>query len=94
MFVRTKSHLVRRVVLKLVVKRQSVIINMVPDGLDPHVREEMTRLGMEPTAIIPLDDTVSESDMAMSPLLELPDCRAAGAVDTLMDELLKNKVSA
>jgi CO dehydrogenase maturation factor len=80
--------------LKLVVKRQSVIINMVPDELDPHVREEMARLGMEPTAIIPLDDTVSESDMAMRPLLELPDCRAAGAVDTLMDELLKNKVSA
>jgi CO dehydrogenase maturation factor len=80
--------------LKLVVKRQSIIINMVPDGMDPHVREEMARLGMEPTAIIPLDDTISEYDMAMKPLLEWPEGRAAGAVDTLMDELLKNKVSA
>jgi len=80
--------------LKLVVKRQSVIINMVPDGLDPNVREEMSRLGMEPTAIIPLDDIISESDIAMKSLLELPECRAASAVDTLMAELLKNKVSA
>ena len=80
--------------LKLVVKRQSVIINMVPDRIDPHISEELTRLGMEPAAIIPLDDTVSESDMAMKPLLDLPDCRATNAVDTLMAELLKNKVQA
>ncbi len=80
--------------LKLVVRRHSVIINMVPDGLDPHVREELTRLGMEPAAIIPLDEAVGESDMAMKPLLDLPDCRATNAVDTLMAELLKNKVQA
>ena len=80
--------------LKLVVRRQSVIINMVPDGIDPHVREELTRLGMEPAAIIPLDETVGESDMAVKPLLDLPDCRATNAVDTLMAELLKNKVQA
>jgi CO dehydrogenase maturation factor len=80
--------------LKLVVRRQSVIINMVPDSLDPHVRGELTRLGMEPSAIIPLDEAVSQSDMALKPLLDLPDCRATNAVDTLMAELLKNKVQA
>jgi CO dehydrogenase maturation factor len=80
--------------LKLVVRRQSVIINMVPDGIAPQVREELTKLGMEPAAIIPLDEAVSESDMAMRPLLDLPDCRATNAVDALMDELLKNKVQA
>ena len=80
--------------LKLVVKRQSVIINMVPDRIDPHVSEEMTRLGIEPAAIIPLDDTVDEFDMAMKPLLDLPDCQAMNAVDTLMAELLKDKVKA
>lgn len=80
--------------LKLVVKRQSVIINMVPDSIDPHVREEMTRLGIEPAAIIPLDEIIGEYDMAMKPLLGLPECRATNAVDTLMAELLQNQVEA
>jgi len=78
--------------LKLVVKRQSVIINLVPESLDPHVRDEMTRLGIEPAAIIPLDDTISEFDMALKPLIDLPECRASTAVDALMAELLQNKV--
>ena len=80
--------------LKLVVKRQSVIINMVPDGIDPQVEEEMTRLGLQPAAIIPLDAPVGEFDMAMNPLLDLPECRATEAVDTLLDGLLQNKISA
>ena len=80
--------------LKLVVKRQSVIINLVPDGIDPHVKEDMTRLGIEPTAIIPLDDTVSEFDMAMKPLLDLPECGATNAVDALLAGLLRDKVQA
>jgi len=80
--------------LKLVVKRQSVIINMVPGDIDPHVKEELNRLGMEPAIIIPLDETVNNFDMAMKPLLDLPDCRAANAVDTLMAKLLRDKVQA
>jgi CO dehydrogenase maturation factor len=78
--------------LKLVVRRQSVIISMAPDSIDPLVSEEMTRLGIEPAAIIPLDAIIGEYDMAMKSLLDLPECRAANAVDTLMTELLKNKV--
>ena len=80
--------------LKLVVKRQSVIINMVTDDIDRHVKEEMSRLGIEPAAIIPLDNTVAESDMAMNPLLDLPDCRSTEVVDTLMTRLLQNKAEA
>ena len=80
--------------LKLVVKRQSVIINMVPDDIDRHVKEEMSRLGIEPAAVIPLDNTVAESDMAMNPLLDLPDCRSTDVVDTLMTRLLQNKAEA
>ena len=80
--------------LKLMVKRQSVIINMVPDSINPHVKEELARLGIEPAAIIPLDNTVGESDMAMKPLLDLPECRATNVVDTLMAELLQNKSQA
>jgi CO dehydrogenase maturation factor len=80
--------------LKLVVKRQSVIITMVPDSIDPRVSEEMVRLGIEPAAIIPLDDTVSNFDMEMKPLLDLPEGSATNAIDTLLAELLRDKVQA
>lgn len=75
--------------LKLKVKRQSVLINMVPDGLDPMVAQEMSRLGIEPAAIIPLDEVVYQYDIQLKPLLDLPDSsKAAQAVDNLMTNLL------
>jgi len=75
--------------LKLVVKRQSVVINLVQDGLDTGVTEEMTRLGIEPTAIIPWDEAVRECDIKMRSLLELPDAsRAMIEVHDLMSRLL------
>jgi CO dehydrogenase maturation factor len=75
--------------LKLVVKRQSVLINLVPDGLDPVVANEMSRLGIEAAAIIPLDDEVYQYDIQLKPLLELPDSsKAVKAVDSLMTNLL------
>jgi CO dehydrogenase maturation factor len=78
--------------LKLVVKRQSVLINMVPDAIDPIVAREMSRLGIEPTATIPLDDEVYQYDIELKPLLELPDSsRAVQAVDNLMTRLLDGK---
>jgi CO dehydrogenase maturation factor len=78
--------------LKLVVKRQSVLINMVPDAIDPIVAREMSRLGIEPTATIPLDDEVYQYDIELKPLLQLPDSsRAVQAVDNLMTRLLDGK---
>jgi len=75
--------------LKLEVKRQSVLINMVPDGIDPMVAQEMARLGIEAAAIIPLDDEVYQYDIKLKPLLDLPDSsRAVQAVDNLMTKLL------
>ena len=75
--------------LKLVVKRQSVIINQVPDEMDPLVREELDRLGIEPAATVPLDKTINEYDLKLKPLLDLPDTpRAVKAVDNLMMNLL------
>jgi CO dehydrogenase maturation factor len=75
--------------LKLEVKRQSVLINLVPDGLDPVVANEMSRLGIEAAAIIPLDDEVYQYDIQLKPLLELPDSsKAVQAVDSLMTNLL------
>ena len=78
--------------LKLEVKRQSVLINMVPDGLDPIVVQEMSRLGIEPTAIIPLDDEIYRYDIELKPLLDLPDSsKAVQAVNNLMNKLLDGK---
>jgi len=78
--------------LKLVVKRQSVIINFVPTKIDPLVSEELSRLGMEPTAIIPEDEAVYKYDLELKPLLDLPDTsKAVKAVNDLMAKLLKDQ---
>ena len=75
--------------LKLIVKRQLAIINMVPAKLDPIVKEEMDRLGIELTAVIPEDEEVYRYDLEMTPLLDLPDAsKAVKAVDGLMGEIL------
>ena len=75
--------------LKLIVKRQSVVINFVPTTLDPLVTEELARLGIDPTAIIPWDEAVHRYDLKLRPLLELPDTsKAVMAVNGLMAKLL------
>ena len=75
--------------LKLVVKRQSVIVNLIPNGIDPLISEELTKLGIEPTATIPLDEEVYSYDLNQKSLLDLPDTSGAVvAVGDLMAELL------
>lgn len=75
--------------LKLVVKRQSVIINFVPPTLNPFVTEELTRLGIDSIATVPLDEEVYEYDLKSKPLLDLPDTsKAVRAVSDLMAKLL------
>ena len=78
--------------LKLVVKRQSVVINLVPTTLDPLVTGELARLGIEPTATIPLDEEVYKYDLKLKPLLDLPDTsKAVMATSKLMTKLLNGK---
>ena len=75
--------------LRLVVKKQLAIINMAPSALDPLVKEELDRLGIELTAVIPEDEEVFRHDLEMKPLLDLPDTsKAVQAVDRLMDEII------
>ena len=75
--------------LKLSVKRQSVLINLVPNGLDPLVVEELKKWGIDPTATIPLDEEVYEYDLRSKPLTDLPDTsRAVGAVNNLLATLI------
>jgi len=76
--------------LGLVVKRQSVVINFVANGIAPAISEEMARLGIEPAAVIPLDEAIREYDLEFRPLLDLPDTsKAVIVVNELMDRLLK-----
>ena len=75
--------------LKLVVKRQSVIINFAPPKLAPLVSEELARLGIEPTALIPEDEEVYKYDLELKPLLDLPDTsKAVRVVEKMMEDLL------
>ncbi len=75
--------------LGLIVKRESVIINLVPGEIDPSVRAEMDKLGIKILAVVPLDANVGEYDLMTRPLLELPDSSpAVRAVDAAMANLL------
>ena len=78
--------------LKLVVKRQSVIINLVPARLDPLVTGELARLGIDPVATIPLDEELYKYDLKLKPLLDLPDTsKAVRAVSDLIAKLLNER---
>ena len=81
--------------LKLGVGRSSVIINMTPPEVSPAVTAELARLKMEPKVFVPLDEAVSEHDLALRPLTELPDgSPAVSRVNKLMDELIKESAAA
>jgi CO dehydrogenase maturation factor len=76
--------------LGLIVKRESVIVNMVSGEIDPGVRAEAEKLGLIVFAAVPLDKNVGEYDLEVRPLLELPDdSPAVKAVDAAMANLLK-----
>ena len=59
--------------LKLQVKKTVVIINMVPDKLDPLVADELKRLGLKADIIIPEDKNLYRHDLEQKPLMEMPD---------------------
>ena len=78
--------------LKLVVKRESIIINLVPGGIDPLLAQEMDRLGLTPAAVIPVDRELQRYDLEQKPLFDLPDTSVAvTAVKELMDRLLEQQ---
>jgi CO dehydrogenase maturation factor len=79
--------------LKLVIARESIIINMVPGKVDPLVEKEMERLGITPAALIPADEEIMQYDLEQKPLFQLPDnSKAVTAVNELMSRLL-SKIS-
>ncbi len=78
--------------LKLEVKRQSVIINLVPGEIAPVISEELARLGIEPAVLIHEDEQITKYDLEFKSLLDLPDTsKAVKAASNLLDELLKTE---
>jgi CO dehydrogenase maturation factor len=76
--------------LKLRIKRKIVVVNLVPDKLDPLVAAELERLGLKPDVIIPEDKDLYRYDLEQKPLMEIPDFSpAVHAIDKLMAQLLK-----
>jgi len=74
--------------LKLHVKKKYILINMVPDKLDPLVAEELKQLGLKADVIIPEDKTLYRQDLEQNPLMDMPDnSPAVQAVAALMAEL-------
>ncbi len=81
--------------LNLVVKRESIVINLVPGAIDPLLSEEMERLGIVVTATLPVDEDVKRFDLEQKPLFDLPDSSLAViAVNELMDRLLSKAGAA
>jgi CO dehydrogenase maturation factor len=75
--------------LKLIVRRESVIINNAPGEIDPLLKEEMERLGMTPAVVIPVDEELKRCDLEQKPLFGLPDTSpAVMALNKLLDKLL------
>lgn len=76
--------------LKLAIKRQSVILNAVPETIDTNVAAELKRLNIEPAEIIPWDEELYNYDLNLKPLLNLPDTSpAVKAIERLMKNLFK-----
>jgi len=74
--------------LKLVVKRESVIINFVPNGIDSLLSKEMDRLGIIPTTVIPVDEELRRYDLEQKSLFDLSDTSpAVMVIDDLMVRL-------
>jgi CO dehydrogenase maturation factor len=79
--------------LKLRVKHQSVIVNMVPVAVDLQVSNELSKLGLVLDAVIPQDEQIYYSDLNQRSLLDLPETSVAvKAVDKLLSKILPEKI--
>jgi CO dehydrogenase maturation factor len=75
--------------LKLEVGHCVLIVNRVPNVLDPRLQDEINRLQLELAGTVPLDDRIYQLDLEGRPTVELPE--EAPAVRAVFD-ILKNIV--
>jgi len=81
--------------LKLRVKHESIIINMVPGQIDPLIVMEMEKLGLKPDAVIPRSDEVFNFDLNSKSILDLPDeDPAAEAVSRFLNAIIKREIKS
>ena len=74
--------------LKLRIKRKLVVINLVPDKLDPLVADELKRLKLKANVLIPQDEALYRYDLEQKPLMEMPDnSPVVQAINILMADL-------
>jgi CO dehydrogenase maturation factor len=79
--------------LKLRVKKESIVINMVPDRLDPLIATELEALNLVPDIVIPQDEFVYQADLKQTSLLDLPDnSPAVRATDLLITRVLAERM--
>jgi CO dehydrogenase maturation factor len=80
--------------LKLRVKHESIVINVVPDQLDPSIVNELETLKVAADTLIPQDELVYQADLKQNSLLNLPDDSiAVKAVNRLMIRVLSEKMN-
>jgi CO dehydrogenase maturation factor len=76
--------------LRLTVRRQWIVLNAVPVTIDPHVKDELDRLGIKPSVTVPWDEELYNYDLRMQPILEMPDSsEAVKAIDSLMNNVFR-----
>ena len=75
--------------IKLNVKKKLVVINLVPDKLDPLVSKELESLKLKPDVIIPEDKELYRYDLEQKSLLEMTETSpAARAINHLMPQII------
>ncbi|MBN1644089.1 MAG: AAA family ATPase [Dehalococcoidales bacterium] len=75
--------------IKLNVKKRVVVVNLVPDKLDPLVSKELETLKLKADVIVPEDKELYRYDLEQKPLTGMPDNSAAvQAIDRLMAQIL------
>jgi CO dehydrogenase maturation factor len=79
--------------LKLRVKHQSTVINMVPGQMDASINNELERLELNPVVVVPLDENIYQYDLTSKSLLDLPeDSPAASAVSRFLSQALMPEI--
>jgi CO dehydrogenase maturation factor len=79
--------------LKLRIKHQSIVINIVPGKIDDTIARELDKLQLIPDAVVPLDDQIYQYDLTMTPLLDLPgNSPAVMVVDRFLQAVLPAKI--
>jgi len=75
--------------LKLEVTHTYLIVNRVPDGLDPRLQEEISRLQLNLAGTVPQDNHIYQLDLEGRPTTELPeDSAALQAVNTILGKII------